>query len=320
MALVDRMTLTACFGWAKSKSVAKMLIEGVNKDSMKPMKVASAVTAHRVVWDHVRQLALGFGVLVAVVSILPAQALTTWDDSITTSPFLKQELATGARLERPMLSHYAQDNNGPLTAYVNQLAKRLTPYSPVFYPYKVVILNETRSAVAYASPGGIIYLSHGLIATMENESQLAGVLSHMMMHVAKRHVYWQYQTRMSYWRDAEDNANNPEFDRPTVKSPIGEEATWLDAMMYQALPFDYETDADVAAAQTMVKAGFNPKGYIDWLKKMTALEQTGVFVQYSDLHPNSSARIETLLEAQQRQGWDIPGLVVDSQRFHDAIR
>src|SRR5258706_1863177 len=44
---------------------------------------------------------------------------------------------------------------------------------------------------AFALPNGSIYVSTGLLALMDNESQLAAVLAHEMTHVMRRHQYEQ---------------------------------------------------------------------------------------------------------------------------------
>jgi predicted Zn-dependent protease len=40
---------------------------------------------------------------------------------------------------------------------------------------------------AFAVPGGYVYITRGLLAKMQNEAQLAGVLGHEAAHIAKRH-------------------------------------------------------------------------------------------------------------------------------------
>jgi predicted Zn-dependent protease len=44
---------------------------------------------------------------------------------------------------------------------------------------------------AFALPNGSIYVNTGLLALLENEAQLAGVLAHEVIHVANRHTYQQ---------------------------------------------------------------------------------------------------------------------------------
>jgi predicted Zn-dependent protease len=40
---------------------------------------------------------------------------------------------------------------------------------------------------AYATPGGFVYVNRGLIAYLNSEEQLAGVIGHEIAHVTARH-------------------------------------------------------------------------------------------------------------------------------------
>jgi predicted Zn-dependent protease len=44
---------------------------------------------------------------------------------------------------------------------------------------------------AFALPNGSIYINTGLLALLEDEAQLAGVLAHEVTHVSRRHTYAQ---------------------------------------------------------------------------------------------------------------------------------
>ena len=44
---------------------------------------------------------------------------------------------------------------------------------------------------AFALPNGSVYVNSGLIALLDNESQLAAILAHEITHVLKRHSYLQ---------------------------------------------------------------------------------------------------------------------------------
>jgi predicted Zn-dependent protease len=77
-----------------------------------------------------------------------------------------------------------------ITGYVESVGKKLLakqpPLEDVTFKFRVIrdpILN------AYALPNGSIYVTSGLIARLESEAQLAGVLSHEITHVTNRHGY-----------------------------------------------------------------------------------------------------------------------------------
>ena len=56
------------------------------------------------------------------------------------------------------------------------------PFDYHFYVIKEDVYN------AFATPAGHIYINSGLLAAMENESELAGILAHEISHVSARHI------------------------------------------------------------------------------------------------------------------------------------
>jgi predicted Zn-dependent protease len=59
------------------------------------------------------------------------------------------------------------------------------PYADLF-PYEVAIIDQDIEN-AFATPGGFLYIYTGLIKTLNEESELAGVLAHEIAHSAERH-------------------------------------------------------------------------------------------------------------------------------------
>lgn len=75
-----------------------------------------------------------------------------------------------------------------LTAYVAQVGARVAAQSPrrdVTYVFQILDVDEPN---AFALPGGTIYVSRGLLAQLESEDELAGVLGHEIAHVAAKHA------------------------------------------------------------------------------------------------------------------------------------
>ena len=79
-------------------------------------------------------------------------------------------------------------NDAPLQTMIEQLVERLVAASekPDLH-YKVTMLNS-QSVNAFALPSGQLYVTRGLIALADDESELASVLAHEMGHVIARHA------------------------------------------------------------------------------------------------------------------------------------
>jgi predicted Zn-dependent protease len=73
-----------------------------------------------------------------------------------------------------------------LTAYVNGVGQKLAAVADRKLPYEFVVLNNPVPN-AWALPGGKIAINHGLLTELADESELAAVLGHEIVHAAARH-------------------------------------------------------------------------------------------------------------------------------------
>ena len=75
-----------------------------------------------------------------------------------------------------------------LVGYVSTVGQRLAEHAPggdAHYTFHVV---DTEEPNAFSLPGGYIYVSRALLALMNSEDELAGVVGHEIGHVAARHA------------------------------------------------------------------------------------------------------------------------------------
>src|SRR5687767_1628539 len=73
-----------------------------------------------------------------------------------------------------------------LSAYINEVGQKLAAVSDRKLPYEFVVLNNPVPN-AWALPGGKIAVNLGLLTELKNESELAAVLGHEIVHAAARH-------------------------------------------------------------------------------------------------------------------------------------
>ncbi len=75
-----------------------------------------------------------------------------------------------------------------LDTYLNDMVQRIvTVARPRPFTYSIRVVQDA-SINAFTFGGGILYVNAGLLARMENESQLAMVLAHEIAHVTESHV------------------------------------------------------------------------------------------------------------------------------------
>lgn len=99
-----------------------------------------------------------------------------------------QEIKLGEQYYAPTQQSQGGDMDilPELTAYVNQVGQKLAAVADRKLPYEFVVLNNSVPN-AWALPGGKIALNHGLLTELKNESELAAVLAHEIVHAAARH-------------------------------------------------------------------------------------------------------------------------------------
>ena len=108
---------------------------------------------------------------------------------------ITEAIYTERRAEETEQAHYFYLHpcyfyqNPLLQDYLNKLGQSLVPpTSTKFYAFRIV--NDPRPE-AWAFSTGSVYITTGLMAMLDNEAQLAYVLSHETGHVEKNHKYLQ---------------------------------------------------------------------------------------------------------------------------------
>jgi predicted Zn-dependent protease len=83
-------------------------------------------------------------------------------------------------------------HDAALQAYVDSVGRRVigSRPAPEHVEFKFLVLRDPM-VNAFALPNGTVYATTGLLALLENEAQLAGVLGHEAGHVFERHSYMQ---------------------------------------------------------------------------------------------------------------------------------
>jgi predicted Zn-dependent protease len=150
--------------------------------------------------------------------------------------------------------------------YVNEVGQkiaRVCDRTDVEYTFKVIDKDEIN---AFACPGGFVYIYTGLLETLDNEAQLAGVLAHEISHVVARHSIKKLQNIYGYSILAQialgDKAEGVAGDIVNVAAML----------ILQGYSRDNEFEADRYGILYAKNAGYNPKGMIQVFEKFKKME------------------------------------------------
>lgn len=100
---------------------------------------------------------------------------------------VEYDIELGEQYSSAVESQMGVYDNSRLTAFVTSVGERLVKElgeQPFDYSFK---LADTEVTNAFALPGGFTYVTRGLLALVNDESELAGVMAHEIIHVDKRH-------------------------------------------------------------------------------------------------------------------------------------
>jgi len=102
------------------------------------------------------------------------------------------EIQLGNQTDVQVVQEYGIYEDARLTAYLNDICQRLGRLSHrpnLMYHFKLLDVSVVN---AFAVPGGYVYFTRGILASLNSEAELAGVLGHEIGHIAARHSARQY--------------------------------------------------------------------------------------------------------------------------------
>lgn len=187
---------------------------------------------------------------------------TEWDDRRAGQEAEKAALAELGRLQDEALQAYVQEVGARVAAHARQGA--------FDYRFQVV---DAWTPNAFALPGGAIFVSRGLLALTSSEDELANVLAHEVVHVARRHAAAQ------------------QFVVSATPFAFG----WWGAAQVAAYARDQEREADDGGQRLAAAAGYDPAAMATVLRALEQEErlQLGAsrLPSYLQHHPANTERM-----------------------------
>jgi predicted Zn-dependent protease len=200
-------------------------------------------------------LALGIAIVGCATSVNPVSGRV--DRGLMSE---QEEIASGRSIHQQVLREYPAYKDAALQSYVNGVGQKLAAQSHrnnLPWTFTVVDSPEIN---AFAVQGGFIYMTRGLMAYLDSEAELAGVLGHEIGHVTARHGA----------RAARDQqiAAGTQLLGTLIGADLGGEAganvgsqvtgTYAQAGFLLPRSREHELQADELGAEYMQRVGFDP--------------------------------------------------------------
>lgn len=206
----------------------------------------------------------------------------------------KEEVEIGKGVASNLLGAAPLVNDARLQKYVNAVGRWLamqTERPDLEWHFGVF---DSPNVNAFATPGGYIFVTKGLVMKMRNEAELAGVLAHEIAHVLQKHHLKAIQknamvglgTDIASMVARKDGKNTEAFNK------VVNVGTQLYA---RGLDREDELEADRMGVVIAARAGYDPYGLPAVLQTLEGVNpQDGNFALMFKTHPTPASRLEAL--------------------------
>ena len=200
-----------------------------------------------------------------------------------------QEISIGKENHPQIIAEMGQYNDAGLQRYINDIGQRLAKTSerPAL-PWTFTIVDQP-VVNAFAVPGGFIYITRGILAYLDNEAQLAGVLGHEIGHVTARHSAQQYSRTVL----GQVGLVGIGIFVPAAR-PFGDLSAQALGLLFLKYGRDDELQADSLGAKYEASNGWDPRavpGFLSVLARMREGSEKGV-PNWLSTHPEPASRVQ----------------------------
>jgi predicted Zn-dependent protease len=200
----------------------------------------------------------------------------------------EEEQKLGAAVSERIRARYGVVQNAAVHKYVGLVGAVLAAQStrPAL-PWKFIVL-DTDGVNAFAAPGGYVHVTRGALALMKDESELAGVLGHEVIHVTEKHTIRAIQKGKLVQMGADETLSNS----PALFDRLVESAT---DVVLKGFGQGEELESDEDGITLVDKVGYAPQGLGGFLATLQARnkdsgEKKGLFAS----HPAMKERLDKL--------------------------
>ena len=169
-------------------------------------------------------------------------------------------------------------DNPELTEYVNQVGNIVVEATDVYdFNYKFFILNIDE-VNGFSCPGGIVFITLGMLKMIRTEAELACVLAHEIAHVAQHHGMLEMEERKHHinaddaFGEMEEEMDSMGIEQDKDFLTVEKEMEELCFSIYETIVNGrlqaYEKEADELAVLYASRAGYNGRYMLNLLQRL----------------------------------------------------
>jgi predicted Zn-dependent protease len=209
-----------------------------------------------------------------------------------------EERQIGEQLLRSLRGANAVADDPLLDEYLSSLGYLLVAHSERPEQRFTFFVVRSEQINAFASPGGFVGMNTGLIATAENESEVAAVLAHEVAHVTQRHLVRAVESMQKVSLPIMLAMVGALIAAQSAGGDAAQAAVIGGSALLQQQQINFtranEYEADRIGIQTLASAGFDPNAMATFFWRMgrATRANTGEGVpEFLRTHPVTTTRI-----------------------------
>ena len=233
-------------------------------------------------------------------------------------PSEADEIEIGKGVAANLLGAAPPVNDPQLQAYVNRIGQWVAMHTErPNLPWHFAVL-DTKGVNAFATPGGYVFITRGMLLRMRDESELAGVLAHEVSHVVEKHALKTMRKGAVAGFASDALSSYAEKKGKEEFTKIVSAGTEIYA---RGLDKEDEFAADRAGVVIAARAGYDPYGLPSVLQTLASInpKDDAVALMFKT-HPDSGTRLELVsnsMEGRLDKFLDNPRV---ESRFHSVIK
>ena len=189
-----------------------------------------------------------------------------------------------------------------VAAYINEIGQRLVANSSRPNDTFTFTVLDSPDINAFALPGGFIYVNRGLLAYLETEAELAGVIAHEIGHITENH----HSRRATSQTTTTVLATTAYI--LTGSGDLYDAAQMYGAEVVSGFGRDMELEADAAGAEFMHRSGYDADALLSVIGVLKDQEMyrrvqakasgkpTGTYHGLYASHPRNDLRLQTVIK------------------------
>ena len=199
------------------------------------------------------------------------------------------EIQLGNTTDKSIVEMYGIYDDADLRRYISDRGNKMVAISHrpnLKFEFKVM---DSPVINAFAVPGGYVYITRGILAYLNNEAELAGVVGHEIGHVTARHSAKQYSNaQLAQLGLGLGSVLSEDFARYSGLAAQGI------GLLFLKFSRDNERQSDDLGVEYSTKVGYDAREMANFfvtLDRMQGKESSGGLPDWFATHPNPADRI-----------------------------